>query len=579
MAAATPTDLADITNSPLIITIQYVPTGASTQVTTNILSSPISPLLPASFQTALTQSLGNFFKTAWTAMLPAIQASAVQSVYAQASAHGKSVSNVNAAFPTSGGRVLAQAASATSPQTPGSMQLVYLVPGCIVNFDSGVAGYQLSTYGAAVISAAVPWSVPPPSSPTLVPTAYQTAYDASTSNENVWAALLEFGVSLLNYFTFGLIPSLQTPPGVQIAAAANAYSKPFCGSPPTPASPTCIPALDTLVGELNQLASVGYTLGFRLFTAGVINNALTLGFVHPTDPAPLLYVPQSLPTLALSQNQVAPGALVGVFGSNFPAQTMSQLTVAWANTSTGQPNGAVVTMWLLTAFFLGGSPSVQTVPSPTNNIYQFTATGLQPDTQYVFLARCDDLATSSQTSNPLFLWTSATDVVNLFLNPAGQPGVQGPNIGSGTLSSTIGSWAAIVTIPANIQSGDYVVAAELNGTILTTAPITVVGGQPVLHVVDTSVSPPAVRQPPVNLFGGQVFSVQGLGFAHGPVSIAMTLNGQTETFSSVADATGQFLLNLTAPGNTSSSGVVTVTGTGSNGSASTTVIELGVFTI
>lgn len=578
VAATTTTGFTDVTDQPLVFNAVYVPKGSYQQITTNVQDSLVSSLIPSAVSTILAKTLGNLFNEAW--ITPTKQkddsyqspwqldtALAVKIVYQRAAANNMSVSNVTAVLPQEG-TVSAQATSAVSSGVPGSLKIMYSLPGVIVNFDYGwdTASYQL-TYDAALVVAS-----PVPFLPlTLTPKMTITASNAQLSAENVAADFNDLGEALAQMFSAGFFGFNDTAES-RVSSGVDMYS-----------SLTDIPAVDEFIAVLSLIGDEAQAAGFTQLTANIINGALTFGFVHPTDPAPVLYSPvPSLPDgyplaqamLALNVGAgVRPGESITVVGSNFPAQSATELKVAWANTSSGAPSGAELTYGIP----LMGAANFETVSYLPPGNYEFTAIGLEPKTVYEFLACCDDQYTSSAWSNALVLLTAATDVVDLILSAASQPTILGPNIGSHPLSSTFGSWLASATIPANTKPGDYVIAAELAGEILATVPVAILGTQPVLHVIGNFGNGPTIILPPINLIGGETFSVQGLGFAPGAVVLA--LSGQPGTLVASANSAGEFTFNLIAPGDKSTSGPVTVTATGSNGSASVTVIELGVFNL
>jgi hypothetical protein len=82
---------------------------------------------------------------------------------------------------------------------------------------------------------------------------------------------------------------------------------------------------------------------------------------------------------------------------------------------------------------------------------------------------------------------------------------------------------------------------------------------------------------PANTVGGLGFTVQGKNFQPGVVIVM--INGLAPGTVADADAEGGFLLNLTAPGDEASKGLVTITATGQDCAASTTILELGIFTV
>jgi hypothetical protein len=222
---------------------------------------------------------------------------------------------------------------------------------------------------------------------------------------------------------------------------------------------------------------------------------------------------------------------------------MDQLTIRWFNTSSGTPSGAEIKIES------NGSDSVQEVPlAPgSDDLYLYTATGLTPNTEYKFYARCGDMFTWSQWSQaPLTVNTSQTNLANLVLIPPSGSSFPISLLGSAALSTTSDAWSCSGHIPASTPLGTYELAAELSGTIIASTSVMVVATlTPMLQLFDPTTNTVTTVVPGL---GGDPFTIRGEGFPNGPVTVS--LNG---TVAGTPNAVGgQFVLSLRVPGTVSS---------------------------
>jgi hypothetical protein len=581
IAAETGSLFTDITDARIVFNAICVRKGSYQRTTTNILNAPFDAWItaiptPISIQGLLSRTAGSLFNSAWTnktvqpdgttksqQQLDELQAA--QNLTKQAQKKGASFSDVSATLPSSG-NVLAQVSSPVSAEKPGALQIIYNLSGATMSFVYGALSgrYQIDFDAGLLIKSPVPFTPF-----TLAINTSIFSSNASVSAENAGADFNDFGEALAEIFSgafFGFTDTLEF--AVVNGVDANLSS-------------TDVPQLDQFFGVLGVIGDFAQADGFVQVTAEIANNALTFGFIHPTDPAPVLYNASGRlndgppPTLALTQNTWAkPGASLKVVGANFPLDAARQLTVGWANTSAVNPSQGVLSFGIP----LLGNFTQKTLPYPASGDYLYTASGLEAGKVYEFLACCEDKYTSSAWSAPLILTApGASAPVELYLNAASAPGHSGPLIGSAPLSPVTGAWTASVVIPANTAPGDYIITAMLSGNILAYVPIIILGAQPVLHVLSDGTTPPTVRLAPINVIGGENFPVQGLGFA--PGSVTLGFSGETATFPATADASGTFVINLTAPGDRASQGPVTLTATGGDGKASVVIIELGIFMV
>jgi hypothetical protein len=587
-AAMTTSGLTDVTDGKLVFDLVYAPIGATAPETVDVQSNPtFSSSVPAALDQYLTKSIGSVFDAIWNGPTSTKDATPLRQNYAtplakiiakEAAAAGYTINNVQVTLPTSG-RVLAHAhdatpVSANHPAASGALVISYQLSGCKVDFDYGsvTTAWEVSFDAAVTITVSLPPAPPIPANPP--PPATQTSLvvssteiiisNAGVSPENAGAALAAFFDNAIDGHPFE----------GRIADMADEFKE-----------STDIASIDTLVSLINTIGPSAISLGFTRFSVDVSKESIAFKIIS-ADPAPVLHNladggldKAQPPTLSLGRTQVKPGATgVTVVGGNFPAQSMNQLSVWWINTATPSVRTGIIT------YHPAGASAAPQHPASiaSSGVFEYKATGLQPNTDYVFKACCNGPLASSAFSEPLTLRTASTAAATLHLNPASEPTLTGQTLGSTSLPAAAGTWTPPpVAIPANMAPGDYLIVAMLEGAVLASAPIKVLPAgataTPVLEVVDAGSTPPSVIPAPANTIGGRGFTLQGKNFQPGAVTVK--ISGQAQGTVVDADAEGGFLLNLAAPGDQTSKGLVTITATGLNGAASTTILELGIFTV
>jgi len=588
-AATTTSGLTDVTDGKLIFDLVYTPIGATGPQTVDVTSNPtFNAFIPAALEPFLTKTIGSMFYTIWngptsttdpTPLRQHYSAPLANQIASEASAAGYTINNVQVTLPTSG-RVFASAHSATPvsanhPATSGALVVSYQLSGCKVDFDYGsvTTAWEVSFDAAVTITMSLPAAPPsPPKPPTpaaqtslLVSSTKIAISNAGVSAENAGAALAAFfDNEIVNHPFEGTI-----------AGMADEFNE-----------STDIPAIDSLVNQINTIGPSVIHLGFTRFSVDITGQSIAFKIIYPTDPAPVLHnladgeldglLP---PTLSLGRTQVKAGATgVTVVGGNFPAESVDQLSVWWINTASVSARTGII------LYYPDGTSAItrHSASIAPSGVFEYRAAGLKPNTAYAFKACCNATLASSAFSQPLTLRTASTAVVTLHLNPASEPTLTGQILGSAALPAAAGVWTPPpVTIPANMAPGNYLIVAMFNGAVLASAPITVLAGgataTPVLEVVNAASTPPTVIPAPAKTIGGHGFTVQGKNFQPGAVTV--TINGQTPGTVVHPDAEGGFLLNLTAPGDQAKKGLVKITATGQNGAASTTILELGIFMV
>jgi len=515
-------------------------------------------------------TLGVQFNLLWQSIAPTQVNTIKKQIVTTAQTNGMTVSNVNVTYPASGtlwGQAGVQQVfppPESGPKEFGVVNMMFDLPGWDVTFDSAALGHTQQPAWDVSFDVDIEITTEVPIRPmSLNFTAVAEASNAQMNTDNLAAEILGDADSILSWLTSGFDSGWDAP-------VPNIFNT-VEGDVDSTSQGVNVAGLNTLAQSLNgtgnKLVGVGFTE--CAFSIAGTPPGLTLTLTHPRDPAPALRNANDLqgtlfipPSLAASESEVKPGATIALLGSNFPVDTMTQLTVEWPNTSTGIPAGASVKYRLV-----GNEASEQTLPvsqpSPLGGMYSFTALPLTANTKYEFMAQCADVLTWSHWSTEwLLISTSTTNVVNVVL--ASSPDGPGLTIGSAGLPQTAAPWAYSVQIPTGTAAGTYYLLAENAGEIIASTPIVVASSlQPILQMVDTSTTPPTIVTSPL-LAGGAVFTVRGEDFLPGS-AVTVELNG-VAVGTPTAPPSGDFELAITLPGNENTgSNLFDVTATGAGG--------------
>ncbi len=528
------------------------------------LQSQLAPLQPY----LSPNPLGVQFNVLWQSIAPQQVDNLKKQIVAEAqTTYDQTLSNVNVNYPTSGtlwGQTGVQQVfppPESGPKEFGVVNLMYDLPGWDFAFDTPALGHTQQPAWDVSFDVDIEITTEVPIRPmSLNFTAVAEASNAQLNTDNSAASILGGFDSVLSWLTQGL-GSWGVP---------NIFDK-VQGNVENTSQAVNVAGLNTLAQTLNGTGTQLVTVGFTECAISIAGSppGLTLTLTHPRDPAPALRNANDLqgtlfipPSLAASESEVKPGATIALLGSNFPVDTMTQLTVEWPNTSTGIPAGASVKYRLV-----GNEASEQTLPvsqpSPLGGMYSFTALPLTANTKYEFMAQCADVLTWSHWSTEwLLISTSTTNVVNVVL--ASSPDGPGLTIGSAGLPQIAAPWAYSVQIPTGTAAGTYYLLAENAGEIIASTPIVVASSlQPILQMVDTSTTPPTIVTSPL-LAGGAVFTVRGEDFLPGS-AVTVELNG-VAVGTPTAPPSGDFELAITLPGNENTgSNLFDVTATGAGG--------------
>jgi hypothetical protein len=563
---------ADVTSQPLAVNFTFSPKVLTDAATSNsqyqVLTWPWSTVKMGLSQEAqmkfqvldqlTTTALGKIIDAQWAQDKADAQKQAVTFI----GKNHPSVSNV-AVNLTDPGPVTATVTPAATPGGDGELTLEFTLKGCELTLDDPAL-----VNWADVFDVIVTLTTPVPVLPFgFVPALTAEGSNAEVSPNNLLAAAAEWGDNFLtgiwNFLSGGNYVS-------DVELAEEGLEIETDAALPAPSS--------AIEGVLNQLNSAGpdvLVTGFTQFAFSIENgNTLTGTLTHPLDPGPQVIdvthpeagggINFMLPELSASESVVPPGGPFNAAGKYFPWASSGQLYLEWLNTT----SGAAESSEILVAG--GGSSKQDTIQAGSGftGQYIYTATGLQPNVEYTFTARCSDQAAWSLWSDPLKLTTSQGDLVLLMLEPpVGSPyGIQ--QIGAADLAGGSSDWACAAVIPASAPDGTYTLAAVLNGQTLATTQITVGAVTANIAVIDPSDNQ-VITNPMV--MADTAFTVRGEAFPHGPV--ILTIAGQPAGTATAVN--GSFTVALISSEGTYTSGTFTIAATGGGVTATTAYYQIG----
>jgi hypothetical protein len=544
--------LMALENSPLLTPNQ--------QKQVSQLQKQLAPL-----ELVLGTPLGMLFNTKYQENLPQLINIAVNTFTNQANAGGEAVFNVACSLPPSGS-VLAATSPAQSATEPGSLWLSLHLPGCNFTFN-GPHGFPteftawIINFDADLVIATTVPEVPF----NLAPTVSAVLSNASIHPNNASASFVEwadnFFTSVGNFFTDGLYVSKVSQGETAVVLETDqsfAVPQTFTQN-----------ILDAL-NALNNATSLCATLGFTQCAFSIVDGAngatLTLTVTHPLDEGPVLeniYDPPgglvlNVASLWADLSQAMPGTPISVVGASFPLASGNEVSLEWPNTSSGTPTQSEI------SYSPGSVTTIVQTPSGFDNSYShysLSVNALTPGAVYSFQARCGDELTWSKWGPPLPVTTASTDLVTLTLNTPFGGGTIVATIGSAPLSATSDNWACSGQIPVTTKLGNSTLTATRAGQVIASCPITIVDKlTPTLSVVDPgtkfTVNPP--------IYGGLPFTLEGLGFPDGVVTIAIDGN----TVATPVAQNGSFITSLKTPGGQLTVETVTLVASFGGGSVS-----------
>ena len=489
-------------NSALALNLVYYPCGSDKPPTSQAITPFILQVLGAQLQLPasvtgrlnqlapfLSTSLLETFNQNWSASNPATFFASNFTQTLQQS--GVAVSDVRAVIPQTGILWADATAPGSSgdPGLPGQLTFYFEVPGCSISYETSSRTPPFSWVGArdewnVSFDFQLQVSTTVPLLPfTLSFVAQGQASNADNKPENLTADI-DYAIHAV------LVAVGSVANAVGLGAVPIAFGIPTEGETASQQLESGIDTMDTPIPgvSVGGLASILNPAGPALVYLGISQcgfsvapdasggDVLTLTLIHPLDPGPTIKnfdhpsssQPQAFsnpPSLVASATEAQPGATISVLGTQFPVETSTQIRLEWNNSSTGPPQSAEI------AF--GGQTISVPMGAQFNNMYDYVAGGLQPNTEYSFRARCRDSLSSSAWSAPLNVTTAGGAVVELTLNAADQPAQALYPIGGAALSASSSNWACSGVIPATTPPGTYNLTAALSGQIIASTPLVI----------------------------------------------------------------------------------------------------------
>ena len=543
------------TTAPIASFLQLLPLLAPS------LATKFKPLEPY-----LTTSLGAIFNTEW-AKIQATEETLIGGILtSQAVAAKQSVRNVTTSLPSAGSVFAitqdARPANQFTSAQPPQLYLEFQLPGCNVHFESEttILGVHVWAYYKLNFDLAIVVSTPAPIIPFgFVPQIQAVVSNSSLQPDDVGASFLTGFDDVVTSFGNFVTQSSNYESDWNLAQTAVTSSTDGTYSVPGGGLGQILILFSALNDAGPDVASLGFSqsvfsieIDGKIATSDSLSpttlDTLTLTLTHPLDGGPVLVDPlapnsgalSAQAVLSLSDLQVKPGQTITASGTNFAAQSDSQVSLRWSNTSSGKPIGAEIKYEITGK----GTSTPIAVPLSEFGLYTYTAESLAANTQYSFWARCGDQLTWSKWSDaPLKVTTAKTSLVDLLLRPVSAGAGAGVIIGSADLSPTSTNWTAQAVIPST-AAGTYSISAKLSERVLATAPITVASVlKTEIFVVDTSQHETIIAAPV--LMGGSAFTIKGENFPPGQITV--TVDGADAGTPDAA--AGQFVMPLKVPGN------------------------------
>lgn len=554
---------SDIQGTPAQITLFFVdrdspppPTphplgGAAGTIIRALLLAQLPQAARDALNTLLSTPLDEFFDQAWSNLQGTARGMVQQAIQNGA----PNAYNINVNLPPKGslgaavGNLSSGLLDLLPPGATGmQLTLSYSLPGFSANFSettSGIFGswadpsYTLTFDGEIEISIAVP-------SDSVNPVGAKTEFlttNMQAGAGNFFALLIGFEDLISEW--------LNSQP---IGGTGSSLQDQIVG--------VTVPELQSIFSQLSSGFATAAQFGFLQLAAQINTNppagtpegnTVEFDLTHAFDPGPVVTnaassgVPTFLrPIIGTSVPQVHDGDPFTVTGSFFPAAQASQLNITWNDTTSGQVAQSEI-QW-------GVAPNGQVPPpqpadvkivrhGPFDNANNFTAPGLLPNTPYAFRVRDFDVADFIATdwSAWAVLVTTASDQVQLSLND-----IANTFLGNATVQGD-GSFAAVVSVPASVAPGTYVLSAVMSGQLQAQTSITVVAGSqplpPAIQVIDPGTGIPF--QPGIVVIGR--FTLRGTNFAPGTVNFFIDTAGGFSLGQTTADANGGFTTQLTWP--------------------------------
>jgi hypothetical protein len=519
----------------------------------------LDPAAQASLDYFLTTPLDQLFDTAWKNALPQIASQIQESAQRMINQGDVSVEvklppkGVLAAFaaPLAGTAPVRELFPASLPADVAAdvLQLQYTLPSqsTSVSVDKQLTNNALFTAGVqfaitfdlqATVVIVVPNNVRFP----LFLTAETAATGMNVHASNPLGYIVEAGASIVSFFTGHSPINFQPSDQIQALDVADFF-----------------PQLADIADVFTSAADYGFvSLGVRVNEApppsaflGVSTGGAAVEFdlTHPFDPAPVVssaWPPGprfSTAQLTLSASAVTAGGDVAVTGTGFPPGEATELEITWTDTTSGTVERSEVQYGAVLPP-PPPPPPLMTVanaqdwtvqrPNPAEpGLFVTPAPALTPGSFYAFRVRDFDAfgLIATAWSDWKVIQTQPTQEVQLVLSYADTV------VGTVQLALS-GGFSTSVTIPADVPPGSYAVQAEMAGSQLAQAPLTVVAAGEQLPPTIAIYNPATggAETGMVTIFGDPVLNLRGSGFNPGVVQLWIDSVGDTSLGSALVPA-------------------------------------------
>jgi len=512
--------VVDITGTAISVNLQYSPDGVATNIKTRAegdpnIPAPVTQALESANVSGipvlpLLKSAPSYFDGLWGGYRSQIQ-TAIQTQLDNAFGKGKYSYTAN--LPKSG-KVRARAVAG------GTLLLDYWVSGLTVDLSASFQGNSGSfriTVDAElmIIITLSQWP-----SPKAYPTASLfNANISPTGNTAFWWSEIQDGY---NFTHQSDNPAFSAPTLSDIIGSYEAIIN---------ASLVPDPDVSSLAAALAALGAAAIPIGLLQCVASTsqsLPSPLALNMVHPVDPPPRSFNPQTMaspfwrilgrPVLATSQTQVTAASQVGVTGSQFPPSAV--VGIGWEDTCSGRLINSVV-RWAPQ-----GQPMTSiTLTRPGNGPMYTLPITAQTGQAYQLQVSDSDALTTTQFSSPVtaegagtlelvLAYTSNSPGKTLTGHPPPPPAPPHPAtavVGTAAAGAN-GTLSVNIIIPADALPGSATLSATAMGMQIAQVQLTIVSNvQPTLNLIAPATG--AVQYPVAN--PGFAMFVHGEGFLGG----------------------------------------------------------------
>ncbi|SOD72530.1 hypothetical protein SAMN05892883_1922 [Jatrophihabitans sp. GAS493] len=387
--------------------------------------------------------------------------------------------------------------------------------------------------------------------------------DMSVSAENWAAATVVAGLGIAAFFTGQPLSNLLHPPdqlgtfpAEQLSPDLVSLADAFTALPPW--------GFTEISLRVNPTPPAAAFFGAPPVALGS-SAAVEIDLTHPCDGPPTITNASaiagksfSVATLTPSATNVSAGAQICVSGRGFPAGQATKLQVVWSDTCSGTLVESELQWGLAAAPPTPTSPGMAPFPTNLADVIVAPTSGpeghnayatppdqpLTPNTWYAFRVRDFDCRAmvATQWSSWLFLQTQASEQVELVLD------FQDLQLATVSLALS-GEFTELVTVPADVAAGTYVLSAMSGSRRLAQTSLTIfaAGSRPPATLEMLSPGTNAPIQGLVTLFGATTVTVHGEHFDPGTVELWLDGAGATSLGPATVDGAGSFTASLAWP--------------------------------